>query len=108
MLFRPVLIQIAITFPGRDTGGSAAPAQNDLLILLLDDERLAAPHEANELDKCQETGHLRLHRGTRDPHLGSRIQRVSPVARGHLHVHRYGGQRRRFRLHFAELCRSES
>lgn len=92
----------------RDAGGSAAPPQNGLLILFLDDERLAAPHEANELDERQETGYLRLHRRTRDPYRGSRIQWVSPAARGRLHDDRYGGQRRRFRLHFGELCRSES
>lgn len=98
----------SITFPDRDTGGNAALAQNDLLLLLLDVERLAAPYEANELDKHQEIGHLRLHRRTRSLHHCSRIQRMLPVARGHLHDDRYGSQRRYFRLHFGELRRPES
>lgn len=102
------MIPILIIFPDRNTGGSAASVQNGLLILLLDDERLVAPHEANELDEHQETSHLRLHRRTRTPHRGSRIQRLSPVARGRLHDDRHGGQRRRFRLHFGELRRLES
>lgn len=103
--FRSMLIEIVISTvcPGRVPGGSAAHTPDDLLVLLLDDERLAAAHEQNERDEREEAGNVRVHRHSRCPHYSPRIQRMPAITCSRLHDDRHHGQRRSFRLQFGEL-----
>lgn len=82
-------------------GTTCAP--NDLFVLLFDDERLVAPYETNELDERQENGHFCMYRPSRSFYFSTRIQRMSPIARSHLHDDRHCGKRRCLRLYLGDF-----
>lgn len=102
--YRLIEIFIPIVYPGRILSRSAAPTPHDLLVLLLDDERLATPHEQDEPDEHEKTRDVRVRRRSRLPHYSPRIQRMPAAARGLLHDDRHHGKRRGFCLQLGELC----